>query len=88
MFVAFMDISCPRIYIPKNVYTSICLIPIKMIPNFLPKKYVPKNQENFCSPWTLTPQKIKMIPQYIVTFSINNKATEEFILHKCKDVIN
>lgn len=88
MFVAFMDNSYPQIYIPKNVYTSICLIPIKMIPNLLPKKYVPKNQENFCSPWTLTPQKIKMITQYIVTLSISNEAIEEFILHYCKGVTN
>lgn len=29
-----------------------------------------------------------MILQYNVIFSINNKVIEEFILYKCKDVIN
>lgn len=39
MFVAFVDNPCPLIYIPTNVYKSICLILIKIIPNLLPTKF-------------------------------------------------
>lgn len=41
MFVAILGNSCPRIYIPTNVYTSIYLIFNKIIPNFLPTKLLP-----------------------------------------------
>lgn len=40
LFVAFVCNPCPkiRIYIPKKVYTSICLIFIKTIPNLFLRK--------------------------------------------------
>lgn len=34
IFVAFMGNPLPRIYIPTNIYTSIYLILIRIIPNF------------------------------------------------------
>lgn len=44
MFVASMGKPFPRIYIPTNVYTSICLIYIKIATN---KITAPLTRENF-----------------------------------------
>lgn len=56
LFVAFMDNPCPWIYIPMNIYTSICLLFIKIIPNLIWIKLPPHKPEKFwLYPWTLTP---------------------------------
>lgn len=46
MFVAFVCDPCPRIYIPTNIYTTICLISIKIIPITLPTKLYPHEHGN------------------------------------------
>lgn len=49
MFTAFVVNPRPRIYIPTNVCTSICLILIKFILNLLSVKLLPTNQENLAT---------------------------------------
>lgn len=40
----------PGIYIPTNVYSSICLIFIKSLPNLIPAKLRPLESRIFCLP--------------------------------------
>lgn len=66
MFMAFMVNSCPRIYIPTDLCTSICLIHCIYLQNktCYQQNFVPMNQEHFGYLRTLTPSQKKMIPQY------------------------
>lgn len=58
MFVAFVGICnpCPRIYTPTSVYTGICLIFIKIIPNLLPTKIRPYEPGQFWLPTNIDPR--------------------------------
>lgn len=47
MFVAFVGNPCPRISIPMNIYTSICLIFNKIVPVTLQVKLHPHKLEKF-----------------------------------------
>lgn len=66
MVVALVDNPSPRIHIPTNVYTSFCLLLIKIIPNLLPTKLRPHEPGQFCLPTNIDPPRIKMNPRYWV----------------------
>lgn len=55
LFVTFMGNPCTWIYIPTNLCSSICLVFNYKIKLATDKIRSPKNQENFGSPWILTP---------------------------------
>lgn len=55
MFVVFVGNPCPVIYIPMNVYTSICLICIKIISNLLPTKLRLHEPGKFWLPMNIDP---------------------------------
>lgn len=94
IFVAFVSNLCPQIYIPKNVTTSIWLIFIKIITNFVVTNKI-------TSPWTRKmlafhknwPQQIKMIHsifnsfwwralwEYIGNYSTLNFKCLQFLLY-------
>lgn len=65
MLVAFIGNPCPQFYIPWNVYTSICLIFIKLILIILPTKSRLCETGKFLLPTNIDPTK-KKIPQYSV----------------------
>lgn len=65
IFMAFLGNPCKWINTPTNIYTNICLLQIKTIPNFLPTKLLSMSQRTRKSlaaheHWL---PGIKMIPQ-------------------------
>lgn len=63
MFVAFKGYPCPRIFIPTNEYTSICLIFIYKISLATHKITSPRTRKVLATHKHWPPQ-ISMIPQY------------------------
>lgn len=59
MSVAFVDILCPRIYIPTNIQ-NICFIFIKILPNLLPTKLRPRETGTYWISTNIDPHKNKV----------------------------
>lgn len=57
LFMAFVDNPCPQNYILMNVYTSICLIFIKINPNLQPTKLHPHEPGKIWLPTNIGPHK-------------------------------
>lgn len=68
MSVTLMDNPCPRIFIPKNVYTSICLTLNKNYPELATNETM--SQENVGCPrtFTLTNKNVSTVFTIISTY--------------------
>lgn len=62
----------PQIYIPMNVYTSICLISMKIVPITLPMKFRSYKPGNFWIPTNIHPMKRNNSTVYCKLMSIHN----------------
>lgn len=80
VFQTFVANTCPLIYIPMTVYTSICLIFIKIVLITLPTKWHHQEPGKFRLPTNFTPMNKKWFDSMLHVYSFhkqNGKDSDE-----------